>query len=151
MNKREAIIGVVALLLMVLSLFDYSRVTRQDFAHGSSVQSVSIDGASLVSIGLGIAIILSVRSFSREIGRICSRIGLPAKLPKVAYEWLPLSLVPFLIVGYRYTYNTVGNGDVTVTSGFGNSPSKIVMLVLLCVLIYVAKLRGRLKEIDAKV
>jgi len=149
-NKREGIIGVIALLLMVLSLFDYTKVTHHQTPGGTSVQSIGIDGASLVSIGLGIAIIFSVRSFTRDIGRICSRVGLPAKLPKVPYEWLPLALVPFLIVAYQYSTSS-DNGAVTVTSGFGNSPSKIVMLVLMCVLIYVAKLRSRLKEIDEKV
>lgn len=137
---------------MILSLFDYTRETRHQTAHGGVyVEKIDIDGASLVSIGLGIAIIFSLRGFNREIKRLCTRIGLPAKLPSVAYEWLPLALAPFLIIAFSHTNTTTTeSGSVGVTSGFGNSSTKFVMLILLCVLIYVGKQRGRLKEMDER-
>jgi putative copper export protein len=141
--------GGVVLLLLVLSLFNYSREIRHQTVNGSSVETVRIDGAALVTIGLGIAAIFSVRAFFREIKRLSIRLGLPEKLPSVRYEWLPLAVAPFLLVGYSYTRTIpAADGTAVITSGFGDSSVKLVVLVMLCGLIYLAKLRGRLKAID---
>jgi hypothetical protein len=111
-----------------------------------------IDGASLVTIGLGIAAVFSFRAFSRQMRRLAIHIGLPQKMPRVPYEWLPLALAPFLLVGYTTTKTlATSDGTVSVTSGYGNSPTKLWLLIMLCLLIYLAKLRARLKAIEGRI
>lgn len=151
MKWREILLGTLFLALMVLSLFDYSRDTHTATPHGSWSETINLDGASLVAIGLGIAAIFSLRSVTRQFKEVSKQMGLIPRLPRVPYEWLPLALAPFLLIGFSKTItNPLSNGVITITTGFGNSPAKIWMLILLCVVIYLGKLRTRLDQIRGK-
>jgi len=151
MKWREVLLGTLFLALMVLSLFGYSRETHTATPHGSWAETINLDGASLVAIGLGIAAIFSLRTVTRQFKEVSKQMGLIPRLPRVPYEWLPLALAPFLLIGYSNTItNPLSNGVITITTGFGHSPAKIWMLILLCVVIYLGKLRTRLDQIRGK-
>ena len=153
MKWREVLLGTLFLALMVLSLFGYSRETHTATPHGSWAETINLDGASLVAIGLGIAAIFSLRTVTRQFKEVSKQMGLIPRLPRVPYEWLPLALAPFLLIGFRFSKNITtlpSNGVITITTGFGNSPAKIWMLILLCVVIYLGKLRTRLDQIRGK-
>jgi len=151
MKRQEILTGTILFLLLLISLFDYSRQTQGKTPNGSYVGTIDLDGASLVAIGIGIAATFSVRSINRQVKALSERVGLPLQLPRIAYEWLPLALAPFLLVGFSRTITSpMPDGTVAVTTGFGNSHAKIWMLLLLCVLVYLAKLRTRLTEISQK-
>ncbi|MDB6022749.1 MAG: hypothetical protein JWQ04_2606 [Pedosphaera sp.] len=151
MNQRTFLKTAAALLLLVLSLFSYSREMRQLTADGGSTSRIQIDGATLVSVILAIVAISSARSFGGDVKRLSIRFGLPAALPKVPYQILPLLFILFLLIGWSGTSTPRVDGRlVVIQSGWGDSPFKFVVLILLLLLVYTAKLRKRLAEISEK-
>jgi hypothetical protein len=138
-----------ALVLLTLSLFNYSRETRRQSESGNSVMRIQFDGAAIATIILGFVAISSARAFTKNIKQLSIRFGLPVALPKVSYEALPLLFLPFLIFGTNSTQVIPSDGGATtIVSGWGNSSFKLPLFVMLVVLVYLAKLRKRLLEID---
>jgi hypothetical protein len=148
--KRLRILKIAAvLLLLFLSLFNYSRETRRHTADGDSVMHVQFHGAAVDTLILGIAAILSARALGQDLKRLSIRFGLPTALPKAPYEILPFLFLPLALYSWSGTRVIPGDGEsVTVTSGWGDPSFSLLVFLILVMLVYLAKLRKRLMELQ---
>ena len=135
------VLGIAVLLIG--SLFSYSRSETI----GNATTKLNVDGAALATMILSIALFVLCRRLGRTLRLALARVGLPTAISiPSAYRWVIGLAIPFFIIGHKTTLTDHG---VTEAFGFGMSPFKLSVFLLVVLVAWLVALLQRLHDLTA--
>ena len=147
MKNRTFLLPLALGALLTASLFTYSRSeTTVQSPNTTTTSQWSVDGACLATIILSVVLFIVGRRVSRAVSAASRRAGLPEALSiPIPVRLVIAAAVPFFLFGWS---STSSESSVETTFGFGVSPYKGTVILLVFLFVWLLALLQRLRALS---